>query len=148
MREGHIPSLLRSSIVTPVLKVYPPRAIENDLRSLSLTCSVAKVVDGFTCARLLPQLEDKIDPLQYARNGHSTSDALLYMLQAVYEAVDSGEASARIFFADFAKGFDLIDRTFLIEEVHPVLLSWIAAFLTSRHQVRSGLEKRCQTGKH
>ena len=92
----------------------PPGAIENDLRPISLTCTVAKVVGGFTCARLLPQLEDKIDPRQYAYKGHSTSDALLYMLQAVYEAVDSGEASARIFFADFAKGFDLIDRTFLI----------------------------------
>lgn len=31
------------------------------------------------CARLLPQLEDKIDPRrQYARKGHSTLDALLY----------------------------------------------------------------------
>ena len=34
-----------------------------------------------------------------------------YMLQAVYEAVDSGEASARLFFTDFTKGFDLIDHT-------------------------------------
>ena len=32
------------------------------------------------------------------------------MLQAIYEAVDSGEASARVFFADFSKGFDLIDH--------------------------------------
>ena len=30
------------------------------------------------------------------------------MLQAVYEAVDSAEASARLFFTDFTKGFDLI----------------------------------------
>ena len=32
------------------------------------------------------------------------------MLQAVYEAVDSAEASARLFFTDFTKGFDLIDH--------------------------------------
>ena len=32
------------------------------------------------------------------------------MLQAVHEAVDSAEASARLFFTDFAKGFDLIDH--------------------------------------
>ena len=72
------------------------------------------------------------------------TDALLYMLQAIYEAVDSGEASARVFFADFSKGFDLIDRSILMREladleVHPVLLSWIAAFLTDRKQaVRIG----------
>ena len=61
------------------------------------------------------------------------------MLQAIYEAVDGGEASARIFFADFSKGFDLIDQSILMQEladleVHPVLLSWITAFLTYRKQ--------------
>ena len=66
------------------------------------------------------------------------------MLQAICEAVDRGGASAWIFFADFAKGFDLIDHTVLIQEldkleVHPVLLSCIAAFLTSHQQaVRIG----------
>ena len=66
------------------------------------------------------------------------------MLQAIYEAVDSGEASARISFADFSKGFDLIDHSILMQEladleVHPILLCWIAAFLTSRKQaVRIG----------
>ena len=71
-------------------------------------------MEGFTCARLLPQLEEKIGPRQNAAKEHSTSDALVYMLQAIYVAVDSGEASARIFFTDFAKGFDLIDHTILI----------------------------------
>ena len=56
-------------------------------------------------------MDDKIDHRQYARKGYSTTDALLYMLQAVYEAVDSGEASARLFFADFTKGFHFIDHT-------------------------------------
>ena len=96
LREGYIPSLLKSSIATPITKVTPPRTIESDLRPISLTCTVAKVMEGFTCCRLLPQLDDKIDPRQYARKEHSTTDALLYMLQAIYEAVDSGEAGARI----------------------------------------------------
>ena len=66
------------------------------------------------------------------------------MLQAIYEAVDGGEASARIFFANFSKGFDLIDHSMLMQEladldVHPVLLSWITSFLTYRKQaVRIG----------
>ena len=96
-------------------------------------------MEGFTCTRLLPQLEDKLDPCQYARKNHSTTDALLYTLQAIYEAVDSGEAGAGIFFADFFKGFDLVDHTILLQElenlqVHPALLNWIAAFLTNRKQ--------------
>ncbi|CAB4045718.1 Hypothetical predicted protein, partial [Paramuricea clavata] len=66
------------------------------------------------------------------------------MMQTIHEALDGGEAGARIFFADFSKGFDLIDHSILIQElyklqVHPALLSWISAFLFNRRQaVRIG----------
>ena len=51
-----------------------------------------------------------------ARKGNSTTDALLYRLQAVYEAVDSGEAFARLFFTDFTKGLILF-TTPLVQEL-------------------------------
>ena len=41
----------------------------------------------------------------------------IYMLQAIDEAVDSGDSAARIFFADFSKGFDLIDHNILITKL-------------------------------
>ena len=40
----------------------------------------------------------------------STTDALVYLLQAVYEAVDTGNYGARLFYADFSKGFAMIDH--------------------------------------
>ena len=99
-------------------------------------------MEGFTCTRLLPQLNEKIDPRQYARKGHSTTDALLYMLQAIYEAVDSGDFGARMFFADFSKGFDLIDHNILISvlnklDISGIILKWISAFLVNRTQAVS-----------
>ena len=54
------------------------------------------------------------------------------MLQAIYEAADSGNAGARIFFSQTSqKSFDLIDHNILMDElkqleVCPALLSWIA----------------------
>ena len=66
------------------------------------------------------------------------------MLQAIYEAVDCADLGAQVFFADFWKGFDLIDHNILMTElrkleVDPALISWIAAFLTDRQQaVRIG----------
>ena len=51
-----IPSLIKSSIVSPLPKVIPPRAIESDLRPISLTCTLVKVTEGFTCRRLIPLL--------------------------------------------------------------------------------------------
>ena len=61
MKEANIPSPLKSSIVIP--KISAPQTIENDLRPISLTSSMAKVMEGFTCTRLLKDLEGKIDPL-------------------------------------------------------------------------------------
>lgn len=91
MREGYIPELLKSSIVSPIPKVTPPQSIESDLRPISLTCTLAKIIEGFFCKRLLSQLIGKIDPRQFACKGHSTTDALMYMLQPIYEALDSGK---------------------------------------------------------
>ena len=78
-------------------------------------------MEGFTCTRLLSYLVGKMDDRQYARRGHSTTDALIYLLQAVHEALDAGDSGARIFFADFPKGFDLIDHNILISELE----NWI-----------------------
>ena len=144
MKEGYVPELLKCSIVNPVPKVSPPQHIESDLRPISLTCTLAKVMEGFTRSRLIAQIAKNLDPRQYARESHSTTDALIYLLQAIHEAIDSGNCGARIFFADFSKGFDLIDHNILLEELyhlnaHPVLINWIKAFLTNRKQaVRIG----------
>ena len=59
---------------------------------------------------LITQVAENIDPRQCAREGHSIVDALIYLLQSIHEATDTGECSARIFFADLSKGFDLIDH--------------------------------------
>ena len=103
-------------------------------------------MEGFTRRRLSPYLDDKIDPRQYARKRYSTTDAPLYMLQVFYETVNNGKAGTGIFLADFSKGFDLVDLVILIKEldrleaqVHPAILTWIAAFLTNQAQaVRIG----------
>ena len=57
LREGYISSLLKSPIVSPLPKVIPPRAIESDLRPFSLTCTLVKVMEGFTYTRLIPLLD-------------------------------------------------------------------------------------------
>ena len=113
--------------------------MNRDLRPISITCTLAKIMEGFTITKLLPELDNKIDVRQYSSKGHSTTDALLYLLQAIFDAMDRGNTAARIFFVDFSKGFDLIDLNILLREleklsVSPVLIRWIAAFLTNRQQ--------------
>ena len=111
---------------------------------MSLTSPVAKVLEGFSNKSLLMCVWDKLDSMQFALPGRSTTQALVYLLNTILESVDGGEMYKRMFFSDFSKGFDLVDRNVLLREldnldVDPHLMRWIAAFLTNRNQrVRVG----------
>ena len=65
----------------------------------------------------MEQLSSDMDPRQYARHGLSTTHLLIYLKEAIHETVDSGNCSARIFYADFKKGFDIIDHNILLNEL-------------------------------
>ena len=101
-------------------------------------------MEGFARSWLVAQISENLDPRLYARERHSTTDALIYILQGIHEVTDSGNCGARMFFADYSKGFDLIDRSILLRElalfdINTVLINWIRAFLTERSQaVRIG----------
>ena len=77
--EGYAPDLLKSSIINPLPKVSAPQEIKSDLRQIALTCNIAKVMGGSVRNRLITQIAENIDPRQYAREGHSTADALIYL---------------------------------------------------------------------
>ena len=132
---------LRPSLNT---KQITPKSVENDIRPISLTNQVAKIMEGFTLTRSLPGIYEDLDCKQFAAAGMSTQHAIAYVLHLVLEALESGSCSVRLFFADFRKGFDLIDHTILLSKLHscnlqPSLVRWIAAFLQGRSQsVRIG----------
>ena len=139
LSQGVVPSQLKLSIVRPIPKVLPPTSIEDDLRPISLTSQISKIMERFTINSLMPQVIDQLDPKQFALPNKSTTYALVYLLHQILAALDSGHNSIRLFFADFRKGFDLVDHSVIINElenlnVHPVLTRWIKAFLTNRQQ--------------
>ena len=144
LEQGYFPSQLKQAIVAPVPKCRPPRSVENNLRPVSLTSPLAKVLEGFSAESLLVAVWDKLDIKQFAPPGRSTTQAFVYLLHTILETIDRGEMYARIFFSDFSKGFDVVDHNVLIDEldsmyVDPHLVRWIAAFLTGRTQkVRVG----------
>ena len=45
---GYIPDNLKESLVHPVPKCSPPKSINDDLRPITLTSQLAKVLEGFT----------------------------------------------------------------------------------------------------
>ena len=100
---------------------------------------MAKIMEGFTLTRSLPGFYEDLDCKQLAAAAMSTQHAIVYVILLVLEALEGGSSSARLFFADFRKGFDLIDRTIVLSKVHscnlyPCLVRWFAAFLEGRSQ--------------
>jgi hypothetical protein len=96
-------------------------------------------MEGFTLTKLFAQIESKLDTKQFALPGKSTTHALTYLLHIILSALENGSCSVRLFFADFKKGFDLVDHNVMIRElenlgVHPAIVRWIKAFLSNREQ--------------
>ena len=89
--------------VVPIPKVPPPNTIEEDLRPISLTSQVAKIMEGFTLESLLSQILDKLDPKQFGLPKKSSTQALVYFMHQIHSALHKGHCSARVLIADFKK---------------------------------------------
>ena len=90
LREGCVLDVLKTSIVTRAPEVSPPMRLEEDLRPITLTSPLAKVLEGFTLEHLLNQVADSLDLKQFSVSGRSTTHALVYMLHVILEALDRG----------------------------------------------------------
>ena len=79
MVQGYVPVFLKQSEVVPVPKCSPPKVVEQDLRPISLTPHIAKVIEGLTLDSLFKQVCDKLDSHQFALAG-SPQLTLLFSL--------------------------------------------------------------------
>ena len=142
--QGEVPAVWKQAIVIPIPKVQPPKSIEDDLRPISLTATLAKHLEWFIGQQILSVVSSKLDHQQFgALKGRSTTHALLDMTHRWLQALDNGE-SIRAVFVDFAKAFDHVDHGLVIERlvefgVPSYVIRWIYAFLKNRQQrVRIG----------
>ena len=117
----------------------PPKTIQEDLRPISLTRQLAKILEGFTLDSLMKEVGHLIDPKQFSTQGKSTTCALVYLLHKMFSALNRGKIYARVLFADFSKGFDLVDHNVILCEletlrVNQLLINWSGSFLSQRSQ--------------
>ena len=78
LEQGYFPTQLKQAIVVPVPKLRPPKSLENDLRPISLTSPIAKVLEGFSAESLITSVFNKLDNKQFALPGRSTTQALIF----------------------------------------------------------------------
>ena len=134
-----VPDVGKQSNVVPVPKSNPPRTIEDDLRPISLTPTLAKHLEWFVGQELLSFVSDKLDAQQFgALNGRSTTHALVDIVHNWNAALDAG-SSVRAVFVDYAKAFDHVDHSILLCKlismgVPAFIIKWIYSFLDKRQQ--------------
>ena len=126
--------------VCAIPKVNPPSSIQKDLRPISLTPVVSKVMEEFIYKWVLdivrPQLHwDQFGALQ----GSSTVDALVYFMHQLYSTTDKAGAHLRAVLVDYQKAFDHLDHKIIITklqhlQVPDIIVEWIASFLSGRMQ--------------
>ena len=103
-----MPPILKTASVRPLPKQKPAKSVSNDIRPISLTSQVSKV---------LTSVLEKMDCRQFAVAGRSTEQAIVCLLHLALEALDRGGCAIRFFFADFRKAFDLIDHHILLQKL-------------------------------
>ena len=83
MEEGYVAIAHKESIVTPTPKVIPPIVMDEDLRPITLTSPLAKVVEGFTLDLLISQTLGQLEIKQFSVSPKSTTQALVYILHSI-----------------------------------------------------------------
>jgi len=98
LEAGYTFDKVKSACVRPLPKKRPAQSVNNDIRPISLTCQISKVMEGLTLSRLAPAVLADLQGKQFATPGKSTEQAIAYILHLVLENLDRGNCSARLFF--------------------------------------------------
>lgn len=137
--NGVVPSLWKQADVVPIPKLHPATSITSDLRPISLTPTLSKVLEKLVGRRMLPKILDKFDQRQFgALKGRSTTHALAAITHQWHQALDNRQSS-RTLFVDYSKAFDHVDHQTVLSKMTALgldhwAIQWMHSFLSNRQQ--------------
>ena len=134
------PSRWKAAIVIPIPKCDNPTS-EKDFRPISLLCVFSKILEKIIAAQLIEYLVNTslFDKFQSAyRKFHSTTTALLYILDQITRALDKNEITV-LTLLDYSKAFDTTNHRLILAKLESLglqenALSWIGSYLSGRTQ--------------
>ena len=121
-------------------KIPHAKSVDSDLRPISLTPVLSKVLVGFVFNWLAPIVLPKIDSYQFGgvKNSSATT-ALIHLIHQWLAATEIPQTLVRSCLIDFSQAFDRINHNILLCKlqtlgVPPILLNWCASVLRNRQQ--------------
>ena len=138
IKEGCVPSLWKSALVTPIHKSGDRNNIEN-YRPISKLCAFAKLFERVIYRQVYSAISSSFIPEQHGfLKNRSTVSNLLLSNDYFTSSMDSG-AQVDLIFTDFSKAFDRIDHLILLQKlqyagIHGNLFRWFKSYIESRTQ--------------
>lgn len=140
LTTGIFPDKLKIARVVPIFKSGSHTDLSN-YRPISVLPVFSKVIEKCLYNRLSKFLEkyDILSTSQYGfRSGHSTSSALIDLVNKVSSTVDSHQILVGLFL-DLSKAFDTLDHSILLAKLHNygirgILLNLFENYLVNRKQ--------------
>ena len=116
LREGVLPKLWKSATVIPLPKKHPQDTVENDIRPISLTPILAKVLESLVLKLVDICVEPQIDDRQFGgMAGTCTTNVSVEMLHKWCKATDVASNFVRVLFLDNRKAFYQINQHILMD---------------------------------
>ena len=138
--HGVFPDRWKLAIIKPIPKIpFPLKA--SDYRPISLLPTLSKVIEKVVAFQWVSYLNkyELLDPNQSAyRENHSTTTALLKIVDDILESLEDSEINIMIFL-DFSKAFDTVNHRLLLEKLKILgfddsSCTWIKSYLSNRYQ--------------
>lgn len=137
---GKFPKYLKIARIVPIHK-KGSFSDPNNFRPIAILPFMSKIIEKCIHSRLICFFDqmDILSSCQFGfRSGISTSDAVLDLVEAQYEALNEGYYSLNVF-VDFRKAFDTIDRNILLRKLYAygirgVAFDLISDYLSNRYQ--------------
>ncbi len=140
VKQGAFPTELKVAHVIPIFKTGDEDLIQN-YRPISVLSFFSKIFEKVVAQHVVNFL-DKNDMLyehQYGfRQNHSTSHAIITLVDRVTKALDNGKYVVGIFL-DMKKAFDTVDHKILLDKLYCYgirgeLHKWFQSYLENREQ--------------
>ena len=138
--SGVFPDKLMIARVVCIFKKGDPKDVSN-YRPISVLSAFSKILEKLMAINITRYFNDfsLFSASQYGfRNGLSTVDATLSIVNSLYESFDRREVTVGVF-VDLAKAFDSLDREKLFKKlsfygIGGIELRWIQSYFSNRRQ--------------
>ena len=138
--KGYFPEEFKLAKVLPIFKSGDDQNIQN-YRPISMLPFFSKIFEKIMASHIMDFLDTNnilYDKQFGFRKSHSTSHAIITLVDKVFRALDTGKFIVRVFL-DLKKAFDTVDHTILLKKLHAYgirdnHLDWFKSYLHNRTQ--------------